>query len=94
MKSWWLLALLLVPGGSILAIAAYLHRRLAREKAEIDRLIGVQKKGLYYTYLGHDEALDVRARLRKDIADRKRQQAAAVESGGTSADFQKIARRA
>jgi hypothetical protein len=69
-------------------------RWLAREREQIDAAIAQQRQGLYYTYQGHDESLDVTARLRRDIADRKRRQAAAVTSGGTSADVREIARRA
>lgn len=94
MKTWLLVSALGGVGGPLIALGLSLRKRwLARARTAIDAAIATQKDGLYYTYPEADESLDVRARLRKDIADRKRQQAAAVSSGSSSRDVLKMVRK-
>lgn len=90
MTRWWYLAALVVPGGSVIVLAAWLRRRwLAREAAQIDALI----KNPRPVFLGADENLEVRARARRDIADQVKRRSALIASGSSSASVLKIARR-
>lgn len=94
-KAWWILLAVVVPGGSLLTLAVWLRKRwLAREAAQIAQAIAAQRKALYYTYVGHDEGVDLQSRIRRDVAGRMRRRAAAVVSGSTSAEVLKIVTKA
>jgi hypothetical protein len=94
MTRWWLLIAVLVPGGSILALAAWLRRQwLAREAAhvaEIAQLIKPPKP----LFLWADEGLESRARARREIADQVKQRSALIASGSSAGSVLKMARKA
>lgn len=45
-------------------------------------------------FVGHDERLEMKARVRRDVADSLKRRSAAVASGSPSASVLKMARRA
>jgi hypothetical protein len=83
-----ILIAVVIPGGS-LALAAYLRRRwLDRQDAKIVIPPFVQ------IYTGHDEKLEMRSRVRREIVDQAKRRSAAIASGSSSASVLKIARKA
>lgn len=91
MKAWWPLLLVLVPGGSLIALGLYLRRRLrAEDVAEINGLIKAPRP----VFVGADESLEVKARARREIADQVKKRSALIASGSSSASVLKMVKKA
>ncbi len=74
---WLFLAL---PGGLLLLLAVILLRRWAASQP--DEQLHIPPLGpQHYRFTSHDEALAMRAALRRAEADKKRKEAAAITSG-------------
>ncbi len=83
MRAWWPWLLLLMPGGSLIALGVWLRRRwLAREAAAIDARI----QPPIQLFKGQDDALRVRTKKRREAADGIRSRAAHVETGAPVSD--------
>lgn len=67
-----------------------LSRWCRRRDEKIDDLI----KAPVQKFSGHDEALEVRARARREIADSVRKRSALIASGSSAGSVLKIARKA
>lgn len=72
------LGLLLLPFGSVLYVAVWLHRRwIARDAALVAALI----KPVRQTFVGTDESLREKAKRRRALADQKVREARQIASG-------------
>lgn len=90
MKAWTLAALFLLPGGCLIALAFWLHRRLRARESDsmITRLIlpPIYGKGMET----HDDALRVKTEVRRKAAAAIRMRAAHVESGAPVKDVLRL----
>lgn len=88
MNRYWPILLILLPSGCLIAALVRWRRRcVANEKP----LIIPAPRQLF---TGHDEAMEARARARREIADSIRQRSALVASGSTAGSVLKIAKKA
>ena len=91
---WWLLAVLLLPGGSAILVGAWLRRRWVARDAAAAAQIAALIHPPAQRFTGHDEAMEARARARREIAESVKRRSALIASGSSAGSVLKIARKA